>query len=137
MYKKCSRKGVSSALFGTLCIGLPFLERNTFPRNTFHAIFIHSVGILSVSRNGKTLGIPFRAIPHMTKAHNYVPNLFVEKEKQPELRNFVPYHSAEDKMLGIRSRTSSQKRKTLEICSETLSKRKNFRKLVPKQDGFL
>jgi hypothetical protein len=55
------------------------------------------------------------------------------------MRNFITsFRTIQRKieMLGIWSRTSSQKRKTLEIFSETLSKRKHFRKIVPQHDVF-
>jgi hypothetical protein len=55
------------------------------------------------------------------------------------MRNFVTsFRTIQRKitMLRIRLRTSSQKRKTLEIFSEPLSKRKNFWKLVSKHDVF-
>jgi hypothetical protein len=60
-------------------------------------ILIHSIGILSVSRNGK--GSEYRSEPFRgrQKSSEFRSEAFRRKEKHPELRNFGLSHSAEDK----------------------------------------
>jgi hypothetical protein len=128
-------------LFWVLSLGLAFSERKIIPWNTEQTeIFIHSVGIPPVSRNGKRsefFSEPFRG-RQKTSEFRFEP--FCRREKHSKLSNFGPNHSSEDK----NSRNSfpnyfaEEKNPRNFVLHEQLSERKKTSKpyISPLSPGF-
>ncbi len=89
-----------------------------FPRKKYSAEHETDGNMDSFRRNSvcfaerKTLGIPFRSIPRKTKKFGIPFRTISLKANHSELRNFVPNHSAEDKMVW----THIQRQAALHNC---------------------
>jgi hypothetical protein len=104
-----------------------FREKN-IPQNTEQTkIFIHSIGIPSVSRDGKCS--EFRSQAHSTEETSLEFRAEPFRKREKHRKFVILFRTIPQKI------TNSAKEKNTRISFRSLDKKKNFWKIVPKNNG--